>query len=80
MNPQTLSISAGVLLAGAAPVLPGEVLFLIACYGAGAIVGQLVAFVLGLRYPGVKEGRVSALLGLFGLVAGLAFLLTGGVG
>lgn len=66
MNPQTLSISAGVFLAGAAPVLPGAVLFLVACYGAGAIVGQLVAFVLAVRYPDVKDGRVSALLGSSG--------------
>jgi len=79
MNPQTFSISDGVLLAGAAPVLPGAVLFLVACYGAGALVGQLVAFVLGIRYPEVKDGRVSALFGLFGLVAGVAFLFTGGV-
>jgi hypothetical protein len=80
MTPQHLSAGAGLALLAALPVLPGTVLFLLACFGAGSALGQVAALLLGLRYPRVREGRVAALFGLFGLVIGALVLIVGAVG
>jgi len=61
MTPQHLSAGAGLALLAALPVLPGTVLFLLACFGAGSALGQVAA---------LPRGRVAALFGLFGLVIG----------
>lgn len=79
MTPQHLSVGAGVLLAAAAPAIPETVLYLAACYGIGAILGQLLALGLALRHPGVRDGRLAAAAGLLGLLLGLTALLVGSV-
>jgi len=79
MTPQHLSVAAGLALAVAAPAIPETVLFLAGCYGIGAIAGQLLALALGVRHPGVKEGRLAAALGLVGLLAGLLGVAVGAV-
>jgi len=79
MNLQTLSAGAGIAVLATAPVVPGAALFLLACYGLGSAAGQLLALALGVRFPGVKDGRIAAALGLVGLLFGLVTLLVGAI-
>lgn len=75
MNPDLHPFATLALLALLAIAVPGEIIFIVACYGVGVIVGQAFAFALGQRYPMVKESRVAAAFGLLGVLAALLILL-----